>query len=117
MKTTINTISKTFLDHMRSVKSKANKVVELVAPGHEMAEASLAILWEHLFSFLCRDEAKEELKEPSALNTVAGIFQKLMASFSQMRTLEAKIQKDTLEASKGLSSEVLEQIESRLNIL
>lgn len=92
-------------------------MLELVAPGHEMAEASLAILWEHLFSFLCRDEAKDELKEPSALNTVAGIFQKLMASFSQMRTLESKLQKDTLEASKGVPPEVLEQIESRLNIL
>lgn len=110
-------ISKTFLEHMREVKFQANKVLELVAPGHEMAEASLAILWEHLFSLLCQDQADSELREPSALNTVAGIFQKLMGSFSQMRTLETKLRQDALEAPKGVPTEVLEQIESRLNLL
>ncbi len=121
---------KAYLSLIRQAKYKADQLIELIAPGHEMAEASLAIVWEAFFTHLCSltSETPEEI-DSSVLNTLASILQKLMSSFGQLRTLEAKICEgkeaslaskkaaEALRESNGIRKETLREIETRLNLL
>jgi hypothetical protein len=106
------------IEKFKSVKARANVLVEMVAPGHEMAEASIAILWESFFSLLCDDSAREDLLDVSQLNAVAGVFEKLMRGFSQLRTLEKKAREEASTGmDQGFDPQALEEVEKRFNII
>ncbi len=120
---------KIFLESIRVAKYKADKLIELIVPGHEMAEASIAIVWEAFFTHLCELKDAPETLDASTLNTLAGVLQKLMSSFTHLRALDAKLREAedgtpaakkaaaALKATTGLTSETLREIESRLSLL
>lgn len=118
-----------FLENIRTAKYQADQLVELVMPGHEMAEASMAIIWESLFHHLCHIKKDAEPLDASTLNTLAGILQKLMSSFNQLRTIESKLRDHTtlnenqdhtssaLKKTQGLTLDTIKAIEAQFNIL
>jgi hypothetical protein len=115
-----------FLEQIRMAKYRADQLIELVMPGHEMAEASMAIIWEALFTHLCELQKEPEGLDTSTLNTLAGILQKLMSSFNQLRTLECKLRDTTqeeaqagsaIQKAQGLTLETIKAIETQFNIL
>lgn len=125
-------LSKEFLDYLQSIriaKFQADSLLDVLAPGHAMAEASIGVVWESVFKYLCDMPKQTQDMDVGVLNTLSGILQKLMSSLSQLRTIENKI-KDAaddsplakqaaaaIELKQGISLETLRTIESKLKLL
>ena len=122
------------LDKIKIARQRTKKILEAIIPCFDSAEASISLLWESVFDYLVIHENKHQLAE---ISTLAGVLQKLMASFNQFKTLELKTHehemkkeefdlriqevKDKLlpQIKKGepLSLEALLDIETQLNLL
>ncbi|WP_309398530.1 hypothetical protein [Cerasicoccus maritimus] len=119
-------------DQLRAARRQVEQILESACPGHNMAEASLAVTWENLFSQLC------ELKhlDLAELNVISAVIHKLVGAFTQLKSLELKVHdadikraefelkraqlEQALEATTrpgGLTPEVLQEIEQKLNLL
>lgn len=125
------------LDGIRRSKRNADSVLETLSPGHNAAEASIALAWELVFDHFCTTPQGEHTL--SDLNTISAIIHKLITSNTQIKTLEHKIQdqqykleerqraaqalKDQIEKERrsseagGLTPETLARIEAQLNLL
>jgi len=122
------------LSHLKKSKNEADKVLETLSPGHNAAEASIAICWELVFDHFCNDQA--QTYSISDLNTLSAVIHKLITSNTQIKTLEHKIQdqhhkleerdrvKEELRkqleqnsGERGLSAETLALIEEQLRLL
>ena len=134
---TISSHIEKFDGHLKKIKLarlRTKKILEAIIPCFDSAEASISLLWESLFDYLVINENDHQLSE---ISTLAGIMQKLMASFNQFKTLELKTHehemkkeefdlrilefKDKLlpelKTGQPLSIETLEAIERQLGLL
>ncbi|MEM8549254.1 MAG: hypothetical protein AAGF10_00540 [Verrucomicrobiota bacterium] len=115
---------------LKASRRRSAALLEAACPGHNAAEASVAVAWEFVFDLLVEREG-QELAE---LNTLSSIIQKLMASFTQIRNLELKVREQEMkeedraekkrrllgelqESDRGLRPETLRTIEERLKLL
>ena len=71
---------------LRNSKLITNQILDVINPGHNEAEATLAICWEALFNFFCQSK---EL-DLASLNTLSSIIHKLTTSVTQIKSLEIK---------------------------
>ncbi|MEM9227287.1 MAG: hypothetical protein AAGA45_04910 [Verrucomicrobiota bacterium] len=118
------------LEVLKSSRRRSAALLEAACPGHNAAEASVAVAWEFVFDLLVEREG-QELAE---LNTLSSIIHKLMSAFTQIRNLELKVREQEMkeedraekkrsllgelkETEQGLRPETLKTIEERLNLL
>lgn len=119
-------------DQFRAARRQVEQILECACPGHNMAEASLAVTWESVFAQLC------ELEHPDLpeLNTISAVIHKLVGAFTQLKSLELKVRDADMKQAEfelkraqlesalktatrpeGLTPEVLQEIEQKLNLL
>ncbi|WP_309383787.1 hypothetical protein [Cerasicoccus frondis] len=117
---------------LRDARRKIEDILETACPGHNMAEASLAVAWESLFRLMCEDSCLEL----SELNTVSAVIHKLVGAFTQLKSLEIKVRDADMKQTEfdlkraqlenafrlatqpnGLTPESLREIEQKLNLL
>ncbi|WOO41173.1 hypothetical protein [Rubellicoccus peritrichatus] len=81
------------LDRQQAARRRTEVMLEAICPGHNAADASVAIAWEKIFDHLCDNPSFET----SELNTVAGIIQKLSGAYNQIKSLELKLREQELK--------------------
>jgi len=123
------------LKRIKTAKARADELTETLSPGHNAAQAVIAIAWEALFDHFCSvDSAGYEISE---LSTLSSVIQRLISANTAIKTLEQKIEEhlarvedretekqriaDELrrasDTTGGLSAEALADIEAALNLL
>lgn len=115
------------LKKISKVKKRTSLTLKKTKEG--IPEMNLNLAWEALFDHFLNVDTKSNL---SCLNTLAGITQKLTASYNQMKSLDIKTRelalkeeglRDKTELSpvtsqrKGLTEETLSLIEKQLNLI
>jgi hypothetical protein len=126
------------LERLRNTTAVTREIMGKVAPGLDPASASLATVWDMVFSFLVENE--DEALDVGELNTLAGLIQKLWSCQNQLTSLEIKIREDSRkdeefalkiqqlrklvaesvggpDSGKGISPATLERIERELKLL
>lgn len=102
--------------HIRRIKKaklEAEKI--FVQAKMDAAEASIEILWEIIFDYLCGCPSLS----PSEITSLSGIVQKLAASRVQLANFATKrSDNDTSDNhSSELNKQAIEKIENALNLL
>ena len=99
--------------HIRRIK-KAKKAAGAVFDGVKMdaAQASIEILWEAIFDYLC----KALPDSPAEMASLAAVIQRLAASRLQLANLASKLGGDGA-APDGLTDDDMAKIESALKLL
>lgn len=101
--------------HIRRIKkAKLDTDKIFVQAQMDAAEASIEILWEIIFDYLCGCPSLS----PSEITSLSGIVQKLAASRVQLANFATKrFDNDSSNHSSELNKQAIEKIENALNLL
>lgn len=114
------------LEKLQASRRRTEVLLEAVCPGHNAADASVAVAWEKIFEHLCDNQTFET----SELNTIAGVIQKLSGAYNQIKSLEIKLREQELKESERdekkrgsilskttIDPELITHIESQIKML
>ena len=110
------TANKTLLKHIKRIKKAKNETQKLFLNSKmNVAEASIELLWEIVFDYLCSGK----VESPDELSSLSSVVQRLASSKVQLANFQAKYSASDIDetSSDTLTEAVINKIENALKLL